>query len=73
MRCKHKEIKQKSVVKNLPKLFEARHPRNCLCSLEQQEALVYCLKPKGHKTLLYFYFRFVGKGHSSQDFNSFLG
>ncbi len=43
MHCKHKKIRQKSVVKNLPKLFGARNPRNCLCSREQQEALVYIL------------------------------
>ncbi len=39
MQCKHEKIRQKSKVKNLPKLFGARNPRNCYCSLEQQEVL----------------------------------
>jgi hypothetical protein len=37
MQCKHKKIRQKSTVKNLQKLFGARNPRICICSLEQQQ------------------------------------
>ncbi len=47
MLCKCEQIMQKSKikinkVKNLPKLFCARNPRNCLCLLEHQEALMWC-------------------------------
>ncbi len=55
MRCKHKKIRQKSVVK--------------ICqnySVQEIRETAYA-HSKGHQTLLYFYFR-LGKGHSSQDF-----
>ena len=37
MQRKRERIRQKTKVKNLLKLFGARNPRNCLCSLEQQQ------------------------------------
>ncbi len=37
MHCKHKKIRQKTTAENLPKQFGAGNPRNCLCSLEQQQ------------------------------------
>jgi len=39
MQCKRERIRQKSIVKNLPKQFGAENPRNGLCSFEQQEAI----------------------------------
>jgi hypothetical protein len=41
MQCKHEKIRQKSKVKNLPKLFffSARNPLNCLCSLQQHKVV----------------------------------
>jgi hypothetical protein len=75
MRCKHKKNRQKSVVKNLPKLFGARNPRKLLMLTRAAGGLgqsYTCLKPKGHQTLLYLYFR-LGKGILHKIFNSFLG
>ncbi len=54
MQCKHDKIRQKSKVKKSAKtIFGAGNPRNCLCPIEQQEALKSVVsKPKGHQTLL---------------------
>jgi hypothetical protein len=48
MQCKRESIRQKSKVKNLPKISSARNPQNCLCSLEQLEAVEYLFKT--HRT-----------------------